>query len=89
MCDGVYMCDGVFVRDNTCLSLQTHHPCIQLAGAVLWAAVNELLLEPKEYKCFNLALDKLRHDPRVTVCHIHRVQQTFGCNDGRALPACL
>lgn len=46
-------------------SVLHQHP--QLAGAVLWAAVNELLLEPKEYKCFNLALDKLRHDPRVTV----------------------
>lgn len=35
--------------------------------AVLWAAINELLLEPKEHKCFNLSLEKLRNDPRVTV----------------------
>lgn len=37
------------------------------AVAVLWAAVNELLIQPREYTCFNLALERLREDPRVTV----------------------
>ncbi|KAK9795197.1 hypothetical protein WJX73_004391 [Symbiochloris irregularis] len=40
---------------------------LALAAAVLWATVNELLIQPREYTCFNLALEKLREDPRVTV----------------------
>ncbi len=40
---------------------------LAFAGAILYAAVNELLIQPKEYACFNLALEKLRDDPRVTV----------------------
>ena len=35
--------------------------------AILWTAVSSLLIQPKEYTCFNLTLDKLRDDPRVTV----------------------
>jgi import inner membrane translocase subunit TIM21 len=37
------------------------------AGAVLWAVVNELLIQPREYTAFNLSLDKLRDDPRIMV----------------------
>ncbi|KAL3160602.1 hypothetical protein ABBQ32_010533 [Trebouxia sp. C0010 RCD-2024] len=35
--------------------------------AILWTAVSSLLIQPKEYTCFNVTLDKLRDDPRVTV----------------------
>lgn len=35
--------------------------------ALLWTAVSSLLIQPKEYTCFNVTLDKLRDDPRVTV----------------------
>jgi TIM21 len=38
-----------------------------VAGAVLWAVVKELIIEPKEYTAFNMALERLRDDPRVTV----------------------
>ena len=38
-----------------------------VAGAVLWTVANELLLQPREYTAFNLALDRLRDDPRVMV----------------------
>ena len=38
-----------------------------MAAAVLWAAVNELLIQPVEYTCFNLALEKIKGDPRATV----------------------
>jgi hypothetical protein len=31
-----------------------------VAGAVLWAAANELLIQPKEYTCYNLALERIR-----------------------------
>ncbi|KFM24274.1 Mitochondrial import inner membrane translocase subunit tim21 [Auxenochlorella protothecoides] len=37
------------------------------AAAVLYAAVNELLLQPAEYTCYNKTLDLIRDDPRVTV----------------------
>eukprot|EP00887_Chlorella_sp_A99_P006902 scaffold2.g6902.t1 len=37
------------------------------AGAVLYAAVNELFLSPKEYVCYNQTVEKLKEDPRVTV----------------------
>ena len=37
------------------------------AAAVVWAVVNELLIQPREYTCFNITLEKLRNDPRVTV----------------------
>ncbi|KAK9805149.1 hypothetical protein WJX72_002065 [[Myrmecia] bisecta] len=37
------------------------------AAAILYFAVNELLIQPKEYTCFNTTLEKLRDDPRVTV----------------------
>ena len=37
------------------------------AGAVLWTVANELLLQPREYTAFSLALDRLRDDPRVMV----------------------
>lgn len=33
---------------------------LAVAGAVLWAAANELLIQPKEYTCFNLALERIR-----------------------------
>lgn len=39
----------------------------QFAAAVLYAAVNELLLQPAEYTCYNKTLDLIRDDPRVTV----------------------
>ena len=35
--------------------------------AVLWAVVNELLIQPREYTAFNLSLQKLRDDPRIMV----------------------
>ncbi len=38
-----------------------------VAGAVLWTVANELLLQPREYTAFSLALDRLRDDPRVMV----------------------
>jgi hypothetical protein len=34
---------------------------LAVAGAVLWAAANELLIQPKEYTCFNLALERIRY----------------------------
>ena len=34
---------------------------------MLWTVANELLLQPREYTAFNLALDRLRDDPRVLV----------------------
>lgn len=37
------------------------------SAAVIWAVVNELLIQPLEYTCFNLTLKKLQDDPRVTV----------------------
>lgn len=37
------------------------------AAAVVWAVVNELLIQPREYTCFNLTLERLRDDSRVTV----------------------
>ncbi|KAI7836791.1 hypothetical protein COHA_009371 [Chlorella ohadii] len=37
------------------------------AGAVAYAALNELLFQPKEYQCFNHTLTKIKDDPRVTV----------------------
>ena len=37
------------------------------SGAVLWAVVNELLIQPREYTAFNMTLERLRDDPRVTV----------------------
>lgn len=38
-----------------------------VAGAASWAVFKELLLEPKEYKVFHVALDRIRDDPRVVV----------------------
>ncbi|EFN50809.1 hypothetical protein CHLNCDRAFT_141854 [Chlorella variabilis] len=37
------------------------------AGAVAYAALNELLFQPKEYQCFNHTLSKIKDDPRITV----------------------
>lgn len=37
------------------------------AGAVAYAALNELLFQPKEYQCFNHTLTKIKDDPRITV----------------------
>ncbi|KAL4419128.1 hypothetical protein ABPG77_004520 [Micractinium sp. CCAP 211/92] len=37
------------------------------AGAVAYAALNELLFHPKEYQCFNHTLSKIKDDPRITV----------------------
>lgn len=33
----------------------------------MWAVVNELLIQPREYTAFNLTLDRLREDPRIMV----------------------
>mgnify|MGYP002388075485 CR=1 FL=1 len=41
--------------------------CLQFAAAVIYAAVKELLLQPKEYTCYNTTLDRIKDDPRVTV----------------------
>ena len=57
------------------VSWQALHAAIELggtldvlcAGAVLWTVANELLLQPREYTAFSLALDRLRDDPRVMV----------------------
>ncbi|PSC67233.1 putative mitochondrial import inner membrane translocase subunit TIM21 isoform B [Micractinium conductrix] len=40
---------------------------LAFAGAVGYAALNELLFTPKEYQCFNHTLAKIKDDPRVTV----------------------
>lgn len=40
---------------------------LAFAAAVIWAVVNELLIQPREYTCFNITLKKLQEDPRVTV----------------------
>lgn len=40
---------------------------LAMAAAVLYTAANELLIQPTEYTCFNLALEKIKDDPRVTV----------------------
>lgn len=40
---------------------------LAMAAAVLYTAANELLIQPTEYTCFNLALEKIKEDPRVTV----------------------
>lgn len=37
------------------------------AGAVIYAALNELLFQPKEYQCYNSTLQLIKDDPRVTV----------------------
>jgi import inner membrane translocase subunit TIM21 len=34
---------------------------------VLYAALNELVFSPKEYKCYAHTLEKIKDDPRVTV----------------------
>ncbi len=34
---------------------------------MIWAVVNELLIQPREYTCFNVTLKRLQEDPRVTV----------------------
>lgn len=39
-----------------------------MAGAVLWAAANELLIQPKEYTCYNLALERIRWGPGGAGC---------------------
>lgn len=35
-----------------------------MAAAVLYTAANELLIQPTEYTCFNLALEKIKWAPR-------------------------
>lgn len=39
----------------------------QFAAAVIYYAVKELLLQPKEYTCYNKILDRIKDDPRVTI----------------------
>ena len=34
---------------------------------MLYAALNELVFSPKEYKCYAHTLEKIKDDPRVTV----------------------
>lgn len=36
-------------------------------GAIVWAFITTYILDPLEYVCFNLTLDKLRQDPRIIV----------------------
>jgi len=36
-------------------------------GAIVWAFITSYILDPLEYVCFNLTLDKLRQDPRIIV----------------------
>ena len=36
---------------------------LAVAAAVLWTATNELLIQPTEYTCFNLALEKIKCCP--------------------------
>lgn len=40
---------------------------LAFAAAVVWAVVNELLIQPREYTCYNITLKRLQEDPRVTV----------------------
>lgn len=56
---------GVIIALDICMAL-TPTPSM-LAVAVLWAVVNELLIQPREYTAFNLSLQKLRDDPRIMV----------------------
>ena len=42
-------------------------PAAQFAAAVVYAAVSELLLQPKEYACYNKTLERIKDDPRITV----------------------
>ncbi len=42
-------------------AISPHAAGLAVAGAVLWAAANELLIQPKEYTCFNLALERIRY----------------------------
>jgi len=37
------------------------------AAAVVYATLNTLLFKPKEYKCYNQTVERLKDDPRVTV----------------------
>lgn len=39
----------------------------QVLAAISWAFVSNYILDPAEYVCFNLTLEKLRQDPRITV----------------------
>lgn len=34
---------------------------------MLYAALNELIFSPKEYKCYAHTLERIKDDPRVTV----------------------
>ncbi|CAD7696840.1 unnamed protein product [Ostreobium quekettii] len=36
-------------------------------GAIIWAFISTYIMDPLEYICFNLTLDKLRQDPRIIV----------------------
>eukprot|EP01025_Chloroclados_australasicus_P007751 TRINITY_DN12579_c0_g1_i5.p3 TRINITY_DN12579_c0_g1~~TRINITY_DN12579_c0_g1_i5.p3 ORF type:complete len:172 (-),score=26.26 TRINITY_DN12579_c0_g1_i5:235-750(-) len=44
-----------------------------IVGALAWAFISTMIIQPKEYKCFNITLNKLKEDPRITV----RVGQEF------------
>ena len=47
-------------QDATHAQLGASCAGLAVAGAVLWAAANELLIQPKEYTCYNLALERIR-----------------------------
>eukprot|EP01023_Acetabularia_acetabulum_P007151 TRINITY_DN13040_c0_g2_i1.p2 TRINITY_DN13040_c0_g2~~TRINITY_DN13040_c0_g2_i1.p2 ORF type:complete len:228 (-),score=29.84 TRINITY_DN13040_c0_g2_i1:299-982(-) len=38
-----------------------------ILGALAWSFISTMIIQPKEYKCFNVTLNKLKDDPRITV----------------------
>ena len=65
-------CRGAILNEGThtvMYSPSAHHSLLNctFTVAVLWAVVNELLIQPREYTAFNLSLQKLRDDPRIMV----------------------
>ena len=59
-----WMAHAAAARRHACSTCE-HLDCagLAVAGAVLWAAANELLIQPKEYTCYNLALERIRWGP--------------------------
>ena len=65
---------------------------LAVAAAVLWAAVNELLIQPVEYTCYNLALEKARcrwhrYHPSLTSTPRQHSERGLCLRDRRAPPS--
>ena len=65
-CRGAVLNEGVNPITHSTTAPYSPVMCT-LTVAVLWAVVNELLIQPREYTAFNLSLQKLRDDPRIMV----------------------